>query len=219
MTVKRNIKILLDVLMTLLLFAVMAYPITGEPLHKQLGIGLLVLFFLHHLLNWKWYRSITRGRYSTIRRVHLIVNLLLLLSMVGLMASGFLLSTWAYQLGIHAGAFGRKLHMMSASWGYLLMSAHIGLHWGMFMGMLQKKVKIKLPTILCRLLAAFMVLYGLYEAAARQLFLKMFWMVDYAFYDFSEPVLLFIIDYIFIMGTFGWISCYLANHLKTICLF
>lgn len=211
MMAKRNIKILVDLLMTLLLFAVMAYPITGESLHKQLGIGLFISFFLHHFLNWKWYRSITKGSYSAIRLVYLGVNTLLLLSMIGLMVSGFLLSTWAYQLGVHAGAFGRKLHMLSASWGYFLISMHIGFHWGTFAGMLRKKIKIKVPRFLCRLFAVFMVVYGIYEAAVRQLFFKMFWLVDYAFYDFSEPAPLFLMDYIFMMGSFGILSFLLMS--------
>lgn len=217
MTVMKKVKILIDVLMTLLLFAVMAYPITGEMIHKQLGAGMFVLFFLHHLLNWRWYRAITKGKYSAVRWVHFINNTLLLISMIGLMVSGFLLSSWAYHLNIHAGAFGRKLHMMSASWGYLLMSAHIGLHWGVLAGGMKKKEKAvenNLRDILRQGLAAVIVAYGVYEAFVRQFFHKMLWMVDYAFYDFSEPAVFFFVDYFFIMVAIGGLTYYLTKIRK-----
>ena len=208
MTTKAKMKMLIDVVMTLLLFAVMAYPMTGEALHKALGICLFLFFILHHILNLKWYQSVTKGRYTAVRITYLCLNSLLLLCMIGLMVSGFLLSSLAYDLHIYEGMFGRKLHMLTASWGYILMSAHIGLHWGMFAGMIRKKIKVKAPRILAYLFCGFAVLYGLYEAFARQFFLKMFWLLDYAFYDFNEPAVLFVIDYLFIMVAFASLAYY-----------
>lgn len=197
--------------MTLLLFAVMAYPMTGEALHKWIGISLFLLFLVHHILNLKWYQSMSRGKYTAVRWIHLVINVLLLVSMIGLMVSGFLLSSLAYDLHIRVGLLARKLHMFSASWGYILMSAHIGLHYGMLAGMIKKRVKFNIPYFVSFLFTIVIVAYGFYEAVTRQFFLKMFWMLDYAFYDFSEPVALFFIDYLFILCSFGLISHYLAK--------
>ncbi|HIY01359.1 MAG TPA: DUF4405 domain-containing protein [Candidatus Blautia faecipullorum] len=208
MTTKARVKILIDVVMTLLLFAVMAYPMTGEALHKWLGISLFLLFLVHHILNLKWYQSVPKGKYTAVRWIHCFINVMLFISMIGLMVSGFLLSSLAYDLNIHAGLFSRKLHMLSASWGYILMSAHIGLHWGMFLGLMRKRIKRRISHIATYLFCAFSVVYGFHEAATRQFFLKMFWMLDYAFYDFGEPVILFMIDYAFIMIAFACLAYY-----------
>lgn len=208
MTTKARVKILIDVVMTLLLFAVMAYPMTGEALHKWLGISLFLLFLVHHILNVKWYQSVPKGKYTAVRWIHCFINVMLFISVIGLMVSGFLLSSLAYNLNIHGGLFSRKLHMFSASWGYILMSAHIGLHWGMFLGLMRKRIKRRVPHIATYLFCAFSVVYGFYEAATRQFFLKMLWMLDYAFYDFGEPVILFMIDYAFIMIAFACLAYY-----------
>lgn len=36
-------------------------------------------------------------------------------------------------------SFARRLHILGAYWGFLLMSRHLGLHWNMIIGMLRKK--------------------------------------------------------------------------------
>ena len=208
MTTKARVKILIDVVMMLLLFAVMAYPMTGEALHKWLGISLFLLFLVHHILNLKWYQSVPKGKYTAVRWIHCFINAMLFISMIVLMVSGFLLSSLAYDLNIHAGLFSRKLHMLSASWGYILMSAHIGLHWGMFLGLMRKRIKRRVPRIATYLFCVFSVVYGIREGATRQFFLKMFWMLDYAFYDFGEPVILFMIDYAFTMIAFACLAYY-----------
>ena len=38
-------------------------------------------------------------------------------------------------LNLQAGMFGRTLHMKASAWTFILMSVHLGLHFGMFVGM------------------------------------------------------------------------------------
>ena len=208
---KRKIKITLDVVMTALLFAVMAFPVTGEDLHEWLGIAMLVLFVPHHILNQNWHKNLFKGRFAPARWMYLIVYAALFFIMAGLVISGFLLSPIAFDLHIYAGVFARKLHMLSAAWGYLFMAAHIGLHAGILFSAGRKLVKKKVPVMLRAVLSAGVILYGIYEAAARQFFLKMFWLVDYAFYDFEEPAPLFFADYFFILYAFACIAYYLRK--------
>ena len=203
---KRKIKVLVDILMLLLLFAVMSYHKTGEQAHKCLGIGIFLLFILHNVLNWTWFKNLLQGKYTAIRAVHTAMNVLLILDMIALAVSGFLLSSLALRLQIHAGLFSRKLHMLSAAWGYVLIAAHMGLHWGMVTGKWKGAGKRIFPVWVSRLLALLVVVYGLYAAATRQFYLKMFWMVDYAFYDYEEPVIWFAFDYICVLIGFAYIS-------------
>ena len=55
---------LTDLAMALLLLFLMAYFITEQEIHEWLGVGMLVLFLLHHGLNWKWFQALVRGRYT-----------------------------------------------------------------------------------------------------------------------------------------------------------
>ena len=137
---KQIIKIFVDVMMTGLFIVLMAYHITGNAVHEWLGISLFVLFILHHILNIGWYKTVLRGRYSPMRTFMLVLNCLLFIAMLGMMVSGIMLSREVFGfLHLRAGMFGRRLHMVSTAWGYLLMSMHLGMHWGMVVGMVHRR--------------------------------------------------------------------------------
>ena len=63
--------------------------------------------------------------------------------MFGSMLSGVILSNHVFPSITIRGwrSFARSLHMISAYWGFVLMSLHLGLHWNMMMGMARKLVK------------------------------------------------------------------------------
>ncbi len=44
-----KIKIILDLLMTVVLLVLMAFQITGQELHEWFGTGMLVLFLMHNV--------------------------------------------------------------------------------------------------------------------------------------------------------------------------
>ena len=47
-------KICVDIGMTIALLLLMTYELIGQAAHEWLGIGMLVLFLTHHILNRKW---------------------------------------------------------------------------------------------------------------------------------------------------------------------
>lgn len=116
----------LDCLMVVLLPLLMAYSLIGESLHEWLGIAMLPLFLGHHALNWRWYRSLPRGKWPPIRVFQTAVNTALLLVMVGLAISGIIMSRYVFSfLPVRGGrGFARTLHMLSAYWGFCVMSLH-----------------------------------------------------------------------------------------------
>ena len=57
---EKTIRMIIDSVMTILLFVVMANQLTGDLIHEIRGIIELVLFFVHNVLNIKWYKSIRR---------------------------------------------------------------------------------------------------------------------------------------------------------------
>lgn len=72
MKAKMKIKMGIDFLMTVLLFLLMSYQITGQELHEWFGAEMLVLFLLHNILNIRWYGSLFKGKYTLLRIMQMI---------------------------------------------------------------------------------------------------------------------------------------------------
>lgn len=137
---KIKIKMIVDILMSVLLLCLMAYQIVGEVLHEWFGAGMLVLFITHTILNLKWYGSLFKGKYTALRVIGTILNFAVLASILCLNYSGIVMSRHLFAfLPIDSGmALARVMHLTAAYWGFILMSLHLGLHWGMITGMLKK---------------------------------------------------------------------------------
>lgn len=122
---------LTDLAMALLLLFLMAYSITEQEIHEWLGVGILVLFLLHHGLNWKWFRFLARGRYAPQRILQTALVLLLFVSMAAQIVSGLAMarhipSFLKVSIPMHTA---RLLHMACGYWSFLLSSLHLGFHW------------------------------------------------------------------------------------------
>lgn len=148
----------------------------------------------------------------------------ILLTMAGSMYSGVVLSEYALSfLPIKGGrAFAREVHMISAYWGFVLMSLHLGLHWGMMMGIAKRFVK-ELPTIrkivaigrwLLRGIAVLIAGYGAYAFIQRDIGRYMLLINHFAFFDFDEPFVFFLADYMAVMWCFAWISHHFSKGLR-----
>ncbi|MCI8616627.1 MAG: DUF4405 domain-containing protein, partial [Lachnospiraceae bacterium] len=144
---KTILKIIIDIGMTVVLLFLMAYELIGEAAHEWLGIGMLVLFIIHHSLNWKWSRSVFKGKYIPLRIWQTVFVIGILLTIAGSMYSGVILSKHALSfMPIKGGrALAREIHMVSAYCGFVLMSLHLGFHWKMMMGMARRIIK-ELPS-------------------------------------------------------------------------
>lgn len=199
---KKIIKITVDIIMTMLFFVLMAYHFTGDAIHEYLGFSLFIFFILHHILNFNWYKNIYKGKYNFNRILNTFINTMLFLCMAGLMISGILFSQRVLGfLNIHnSGMFTRRLHMISNSWTFVFMSAHLGMHWGMFIN--RKFIKKQISIII----ALFVSIYGVVSFIKRGLYNKMFLLVEFAFFDYEEPIIFFFMDYVSIMGLFIFIT-------------
>ena len=61
---KNTIKIVVDIIMTILFFVLMAYRLTGRTMHEYLGYLIFIFFILHHILNFNWYKNLPKGKYN-----------------------------------------------------------------------------------------------------------------------------------------------------------
>lgn len=137
---KMKIKIGIDFLMTVLLLLLMAYQVVGETLHEWFGAAMLVLFIAHNILNIKWYKNLFHGKYKPVRILGTILNLVVLAALLSLGYSGIVMSRHLFAfLPINRGmALARVMHLAGSYWGFVLISLHLGLHWGMIIGMFRK---------------------------------------------------------------------------------
>jgi hypothetical protein len=204
-----KIKVILDVVMTIMLMAQMAYHVTGDRVHMFIGAMLLSLFIAHNILNRNWYKSLFKGKYRAARIIHTTINLLLALSMLGILISGILLSPLSNLLPFRSGMFGRRLHMVSTSCGFILVSAHLGLHWGRVIRMVKQITVARfthgiIPPLILRIvvrIGAFCIAaYGVYAFIVRQFGEKIFLLIEFAFFDYEESAIFFFRDYIAVMG-------------------
>ena len=218
MNPKMIVKTGVDIGMTVALMFLMTYEMIGQSLHEWLGIGMFLLFVIHHVLNRRWFGALPKGKYTSFRIWQTVLVVSVLLSMIGSMVSGVILSRSVLSfLPIHGGSsFGRNLHMLSAYWGFVLMSLHLGLHWNMMPGAAGKAVKSTSRTRirLLRIAAAAAAVYGMYAFVKRDIVNYMLLKIHFVFFDYDEPIFFFLLDYIAVMGMFIFIGHYLTVFLR-----
>lgn len=215
---KTVLKIAVDIGMTVILLFLMAYELVGETAHEWLGVGIFVLFVTHHVLNHQWLRNVFKGKYTALRIWQSILVAGVFLTMIGSVISGIILSKHVFAfLPIKGGrAFARNLHMLSAYWGLVWMALHLGFHWNMMMGMAKRVVK-KIPPVcqwLLRGIAIVIAGYGVYAFARRDIGSYMLLKNQFVFFDFEEPLVFLMVDYMAVLGLFVCIGHYLTKGLK-----
>ncbi len=218
MPVKIIVKVSVDMGMAILLLLLMAYEMIGQTAHEWLGIGIFVLFAAHHIFNRKWCGSILRGRYTPFRIWQTMLALGVLLPMIGSIISGVIISRSALSfLSITGGqSFGRNLHMVSAYWGFVLMALHLGLHWSMMIEMAKRAVKrsSQTGTWMFRGAGFLIAAYGIYAFEKRNIGVYMLMRSHFVFFNYQEPLIYFLMDYMAVMGLFVWIGYYLTKGIK-----
>lgn len=213
MKFKFKLKIIVDIIMTVLLILLMSFQVTGQMAHEYIGISMFVLFVLHNFLNIKWYDSLLKGRYTALRMIHTIVNVCMLFVMLFAMLSGIVVSKFAFSfLDLHFFiAVARKIHLVASYICFVLMSIHIGLHWGMVVALIKK---ININTAILRAISTLIAIYGAYSAYENKIFYYMFLKSEFVFFDFSKNGALVIIQYLSIIGLFVYITYYVTKFLR-----
>lgn len=219
---KMKIKMGIDLLMEVVLLCLMSYQITGELLHEWFGAGLLILFIAHNILNIRWYGNLFKGKYKLLRIVQTIVNFSAFISMICLGYSGIVMSRHVFAaLPISAPmATARSMHMAAAYWGVVLMSIHLGMHWGMIVGMFKRLLKGRKMTAATqwglRLAAVIIAGYGLLCFIKKDIVSYMFLKNQFVFFDFEQGAMSAFAQYIAMMGFWIFVSYYIIRGIGRI---
>ncbi len=216
MNTKMRWKIAIDILMSVVLLLLMAYQVVGEYLHEICGTAMLVLFLVHHILNARWYKSLLKGKYMPQRIIGTVLNAALLAAMLSLAYSGVVLSRHVFDfLPITRGmALARVMHLAASYWGFVLMSLHIGLHWGMMVGMFHKLAGGKRSPVLAwtaRFLAVAVAIYGAVCFRRADIFSYMFVKVEFVFFDYEKSAALVFAEHMAMMGTWIFAGYYVQK--------
>ena len=215
-------KIIVDILMTALMFILMGMHLTGQMWHEIAGTALFVLFVVHHILNRAWIKAIPKGKYSALRVVQTVINAGMLVSILLLIFSGMSMSGYVFRwLPLPLSPVtARKIHLITSHLGYLMMSLHIGLHFGLMIGKLGRHVlAMKKPwrgilVWTSRVLGFAAAAYGLLALFGRKFFSYIFGKMTFVSYDNEESVLAFLLDYAAVMCLCIFIAHYLAKFLR-----
>ena len=212
---KGKIKKVIDVLMTISLLFLMGYQFWGEKAHEWIGAGMFLLFIVHQILNWNWYKNLFRGEYTPVRVFQTIVNVLTLLSMLTQMYSGIVLSRYVFDfLPIESNlALARQLHILGSYWGFIFMGLHFGLHWSMVIGTVKRKQNRSHRglDLICFFTGLAVALYGLSVFIRRDFLTYMLLKSKFVFLDYEESEFIFYLDYLAFMGMCICISHYVGK--------
>ena len=209
---KAKIKMVVDIVMPILFLIQMAYHLIGDSLHGWMGLMLFTFVILHNILNWNWYSGLCKGKYTPMRFFYTAINLMLIVSFLCVAVSAvFLSATVSSLFHLRAVLLERKMHMVFTTWSFILMSAHLGLHWNRGIHVIKKQPKEL--QFLCCISMMLVSGYGLYAFISRELLQRMLFLSDYVFFDYEESAFLFIVDYIAILCLFSGITCGLKRFI------
>ena len=215
---KLILRISVDIGMTAVLLLLMAYSLVGDSAHEWLGVGIFALFVLHHILNVRWSKALFKGKYTPYRIAQTTVVVCVTLAMLGSMISGILLSrtVFAFLGSRPLQAIARTAHLLCAYWGFAVLSLHLGLHWGNILNMAERLFKKKSAARkwAMRVVGWLVAAYGIYAFIKRNFAGYMFLQIHFVFFDLDEPLILYLLDYLAVMGAFVCTGYYLAKILK-----
>ena len=214
MKTKTIIKRDIDVALTVTLLLLMAFQVTEQLAHEWLGITMFALTIVHQILNRKFYAAIFKGRYSPLRILQLIVNILLLLSFVCTALSGMIMSRFAtpFMNGILPSSVVRQGHLALSHWSFVLMGLHLGLHFGIITSRMKNRtVKIVLGIVMTGI-----CVYGFYLFFKTDMPGYMLFKNPFAFLDYEKAWWLVILENLAMLLAWGFAAYLLSLFLGSI---
>ena len=120
--------------------------------------------------------------------------------MVGMMVSGIMISADVFAfLDIPTTMFGRRLHMLSTSWGFVLMAIHVGLHISTLMNKLNTKMKNSTFEYVYYFVLVLLAGLGIYSFINLRVWEDMFLMNDFKFFNYEQSPILFYLKYLLVL--------------------
>lgn len=171
--VKLSAKIALDVVTFLILVLLYKAKVLTLTYHEVAGIGILLVFLVHCLFNWRWIannakklfsaQTPARTKFSYWVSIALVVSFLIIV-ISGVFISKVLFKEQIEGLALDTSIF-RTLHLFFSAISLILVGIHLGLYWGMVKGFFRKTFKVSeaVAKPICYVLLAAVVIFGAYS--------------------------------------------------------
>lgn len=213
---KMILKRILDVVMIVLLLVLMSFQYTGAEIHEWVGTGMFLAILIHQFMNRKWYAALGKGKFSPVRILQIVLNFTLLSDMVLMMVTGILMSGYVFQwLPVHAGvSTARSIHLAGAHWGFLLMSMHMGMHFGIISSVWGKASKGNKRKAVLKLLLLIVCGYGIFAFIQQGIGSYLFFQTEFYQWGKAPNVWVYNLQNICMMITAGVIIRILCLSLK-----
>ena len=209
----KEIKRIIDTLMTIVLIPLMAYQVTGEAAHEWLGIGMVSLVIIHQVLNRKWYVSLFKGNYMQFRVFSIIINVLLLISFGLTAISGISMSNHAvpFLYNLVNVNTARIMHLAFSYGSFILMGLHIGMHVNVMITKIPHSAKNVLAIIFTIISG-----YGFYLFLKSGIINYITFKTHFAFLDYEKAASLVFIENILMIIFFVFIGHNVSNVIRDI---
>jgi hypothetical protein len=199
-------KLVVDCLMVVGILLAMANKLTGNHAHELLGTCLVLLFIGHNVLNWRWYTTIPQRWSSNRGKFDVFLTTLFLLALGILVGSSLMISRSLYEfLGMDGSLALRQVHTTAATWFFILMSMHIGMHWSRVMAvfaggrMLPSWPSARL--LVRRVLPIGIFLYGVRASFEREVCSKLFMRNAFDNWAFDTAIMPYFLQNLAIIGS------------------
>lgn len=195
--IKKAVKIIVDTAMFILLLLLMEEHLISDGVHEWLGLVIFVLFALHNALNYRWYKVLFKGKYTALRIVQTVFNFLLIVVMLACIVSSVLISETVFSyLHLLGAEVGRRLHMLSTAWTFVLMSVHLGLHWG---GAVSKANRIGVFSLLAeriawRLTVSSVCVFGVAVFVQRAFYEELLLLTQFKNFDYNKTAFVYFLE-------------------------
>ena len=162
---KINFRMTVTALLPLLFLPIMCFHYVPKVLHEVLGILWLLLVLIHIGQNRQWFASLKRGRWTMLRIIGTVVDILLLIVLLVMVGAGSGISNHLFKdimsLDIQRSILIHQLHV-SLPYALLIL---MGLHWGLHFKGWREKWHLPWPVsrslkVLLALLATAGGIYG-----------------------------------------------------------
>lgn len=205
----KKVKIIVDILMTILFILLMCNQLTGIFAHEVLGVSVIGLFIIHQILNRSFYKNLFKGKHNKLRIAFIVINILLLIMIITMIFSALMVSQHLFKsLDFGSNYLGRVLHIISSYSIFMLIGLHLGLHYNSIV-----KLKKENKIILNVFLILFALVFGINGFIKKEFIQKITLQSMYPLYSEDNIIMIFI-DYIGIFIMFMMIGYAILNLLS-----
>ena len=213
--VKINFRMTVTALLPLLFLPIMCFHYVPKVLHEVLGILWLLLVLIHIGQNRQWFASLKCGRWSILRLIGTVIDILLLVVLLVMVGAGSGISNHLFKeimpLDIQRSILIHQLHV-SLPYALLIL---MGLHWGLHFNGWRERWHLPWPAFLPLkvVLAVFVAAGGIYGSFLDRVGDRLLMKHIFATPATGEPAVVYVGLLLAIMGLYIIIGALLAKFL------